>query len=750
MKQLRYSFLILFLTALLLLGCNQADTQGPPGDYLYVTLGQTETTYFVGETVAMTATATDRNLIESDVTSTATYASSNLGIASFTGNELSVYGEGSTTITVSYGGVSDSLTLTTYQPNQLSISATNGPIVPLGSVEPVTANMANYNGESFDVSARVIWNSTQSGVGQVEINEGIAEFMPYTTGQTDITASLAGRTSVQIFSVTASSVINLEIYPPIMNLGLSHAIQTHAIATFSDGSTRDVSNSANWSSSAPNFGIAPLAEGILLTPTAIGATTLSASYGGQTASINANIFTPAITYFYGNIGNLDLAVGDEVQFKLRGALSDGIALHPADLSANANWNSSLPAAVQQYLSPKGLFQAVGLGTSQITGDSNGTFTNLNSIITVGTNGLQLMEISPSNLEVPLGASFRLEATQIDAMGRRMDASSQASWTSSDPVNLIPLSGQRFQAFQAGTYTLIANTANLSASTKVTVVDASLQSISISHPFAELRDGLTMQLSAFGTYSNGKSYDITESVVWSSDSPTLIQVTNKSGKKGLAHVMPGATGGTAQITASLNGVSVTQSLNHNASVLNSISLQPINFVLPATYDLRLRAFGNFADGGQQEITEQVIWREAVDSLLINDQPHDQGRIEMVTGACLPTCTIQASLGAITSPAANLTEDLGLPTGLQIDQPNPMMILGTAKSLTATLLFDTGLALDGTKKVVWTSSDSQIASIKNGLADSGKIIAKQAGSVQITASHQTSTQTFSQTTTLTILP
>jgi hypothetical protein len=81
---------------------------------------------------------------------------------------------------------------------------------------------------------------------------------------------------------------------------------------------------------------------------------------------------------------------------------------------------------------------------------------------------------------------------------------------------------------AGGTVVTAALRKVSASTKVTVTDATLTSITIIPSSPTMGNRTTLQLTAIGNFSDGTTQDLTASVSWSSSSTATAQVGDTSG------------------------------------------------------------------------------------------------------------------------------------------------------------------------------------------------------------------------------
>lgn len=104
------------------------------------------------------------------------------------------------------------------------------------------------DGSTKDITSAVTWNSTDPGIATISASGTV---MALAAGQTKITAS-SGSIISDGAVLTVVEVTSLEIQPSNPSLGLGAAQPFTVTAHLSDGTTRDVTETALWSSSAPS------------------------------------------------------------------------------------------------------------------------------------------------------------------------------------------------------------------------------------------------------------------------------------------------------------------------------------------------------------------------------------------------------------------------------------------------------------------------------------------------------------------
>ncbi len=145
---------------------------------------------------------------------------------------------------------------------------------------------------------------------------------------------------------------------------------------------------------------------------------------------------------------------------------------------------------------------------------------------------------------------------------RWSAREQAS---AEGVSKTMSSNLKLKLRLAGAVAALATLA-LAASCRGFFVNPTLSSISINPTAPQVQEGKTLNLQAYGTYSDNNRRLITTGVSWSSDTPSVASVDPNSG------ILSGVATGTATITASAQGLSSTATATVYI-VLNSITITP---------------------------------------------------------------------------------------------------------------------------------------------------------------------------------
>jgi trimeric autotransporter adhesin len=493
--------------------------------------------------------------------------------------------------------------------------------------------------------------------------------------------------------------------------------QFSALGSFSDGSSKDMTASVQWSSS--DASLASIATSGMANGVTSGVVTITATSG----SIHGTA-TLTVTVAAANLNSISVApaassipVNTTQQFTATGAYSDGSS---RDLTALVTWGSSGAAAT---IDANGLASGVAAGTTTISatlGAVSGSTT-----LTVNAPTIVSITVSPDGLTLGAGIKQQYTATATYSDGSSQDLASGVTWTSSDnTVATVDTNGLATTAAQ-GTITITATVGSFSDTATLTVVPASLVSISVTPATPSIALGTDQQFIATGFFNDGSTQQL-PSVTWSSSNVNIASI-NASG-------LATSTGtGTVTITATSGSVSGTASLTVTSATLVSIAVTPSNSSMAIGTTKQFTATGTFSDSSTQDITASVLWSSSSPAVAtINNQG-------LASSVAAGTTTITATVGSVSGSTGLTVAAVDL-VSITISPANPRIQQHTLIKFTAVGTFSDSSTTSNLSGLSWKSSKPQIASIRStGVANGKKL-----GSVTITAS----ASGISGTTTLTV--
>jgi uncharacterized protein YjdB len=565
------------------------------------------------------------------------------------------------------------------------------------------------DGSSKDLTAAVTWSSadtTTAAVSAVGVVTGGA------TGVTTVTARSGNFSASTQITVTSANVcatpVSIAVTPGNPTVPVNTTQQLAATGTNSDASTCDITDLVTWSSST--IANATVSAGGLVKGVAAGSATITATLGSVTGSTPVTVTAPSITSISVTPDDMTLAIGVGEQYIASAIYSDGSI---QDLVTGVTWTSSNTSVAT--VDSDGLATTLAAGTTTITA-TVGTFTDT-SVITVVPARLQSITLTPTNVTLAAGTQQQFTAT-----GNFDDGSTQvltsALWSSSATSVLTIDANGLGVAVGPGTSTVNVLSGTVSASTSVTVTTATLVSLAIAPPNSSMPNNGTKQFAATGTFSDNSTQDMTQTVLWSSSTPSVATITN------LGLVTSLATG-TTTITAMLGAVNNSTALTVSNVKLVSITISPANARVQKGTSLKFTATGNYSDGSTATLTN-VTWRSSKNNLA---NMRGSGILHAKKAG---TLTVTASASGVTG-STSVTIGTGTLVSVDITPANPTVAHGGTQQFVALGSFSDGSTQDVSINSHWSSTISSVATIANAPVNAGLATTKTTGTTTIGVNH-----------------
>ncbi|WP_103415384.1 Ig-like domain-containing protein [Vibrio hyugaensis] len=473
--------------------------------------------------------------------------------------------EGSVTVTVSGSAngqvfnASANLMVTDAVVTQLLVEPSNSAL-PVGLEQQYIAKVVLSDKQVLDVTqdTAISWQSSDSSIASISNDTGVKGLLEaFNQGVVTITAS--GIANGQRFdasttlTVTDATVTALQVIPLNTNLpegtldgvaipvGLSQSYK--AVATMSDGSTLEVTNSSALSWSSENSDVAIItsnlpsgngvAEGL-----ATGFTTISASGedNGQAFIAYAQLEVTEAVVTNLEISPLDASVpaGLTQQFTAIATLSDDSTL---DVTENAalNWSSDNSSVVT--INPNtGLATGIATGVATITatGIANEQVFSASVELDVANAIISTLQVSPLDTSIPRGQTQQFVATAVLSDDSEIDVTNNTglSWVSSAPQVAEIKSGlSESNGIAKGltigttqvTATAMVNGTLYSANANLEVTDKDVSALQIegaaSIPVYNYLGSLTEFYQVIAEYSDGEIIEYPEELEWTIDITT---------------------------------------------------------------------------------------------------------------------------------------------------------------------------------------------------------------------------------------
>ncbi|SOD72609.1 Ig-like protein group 2 [Jatrophihabitans sp. GAS493] len=244
-----------------------------------------------GESAQLTATGTYSDASTADLTGQVTWSSADPSVATVSsGGLVSAVGTGTTTVTATLDGVTSSVPTTVRGPTVTGVTVTGVPAsLAKGATRQLTATARYSDGTTANVTAQASWSSSEPAVAGVSAG-GLLTATGI--GTSSVSASFGGATGSGSVSVTAAVLTSLSITPANAHVRVLQVVPLHASATYSDGTSVNITTKALWWSSSPFIAIVgsgPLVGGLLASLICHGTSSISVSYGGLNAATNITV-----------------------------------------------------------------------------------------------------------------------------------------------------------------------------------------------------------------------------------------------------------------------------------------------------------------------------------------------------------------------------------------------------------------------------------------------------------------------------
>ena len=360
---------------------------------------------------------------------------------------------------------------------------------------------------------------------------------------------------------------------------------------------------------------------------ALSAAQIEQIYQAGTASLVSIAVAPA---------NPSIAKGKTQQFTATGTYSNSST---QNLTGSVTWTSS--GTTVATIATGGLATGVGTGSTTIQATS-GSISGSTGL-TVIPPALMSIAVTPANLQIAKGSTQQYTATGTYSDGSTQNLTSSVSWSSSNTTAATISAAGLATGVATGSTTIQATSGSVTGSTGLTVT-ATLTSIAVTPANASLPFGVTLQYAATGTYSDGSTQNLTNSVTWSSSNTTAAAITAAGQATGLG------TGSTT-IQAKSGSISGSTGLTVTVPVLVSIAVTPANSFVVIGATQQFTATGTYNNGSTQNLTSSVTWSSSSTATATITSGG------LATGVATGSTTIQATAGALSGS-----------TGLTVTQSN----------------------------------------------------------------------------------
>jgi hypothetical protein len=369
-----------------------------------------------------------------------------------------------------------------------------------------------------------------------------------------------------VLGVPAATLISVAVTPDVASVAIGATQQFAATAVYSDGSARDVTADAAWTSGSPAVATMKAASGIAVGVGA-GSSVITAAFEGKNGSSPLTVLPAKLVSIAVAPARQEVNVGMSQQYVAMGTFDNNTT---RDITAVSTFASASPTVAT--ISAGGMAFAKTQGTSVISATSGGL--SGNATLTVLPPALMALAVTPAATTFQIHSTRQLAVFATYSDASVVDVTSSASFVSATPAAVSVGNAGLMTGVAAGSSVITASFGGKAATASATTSPAVLSGITVTPANAIASVGGTQQFVAVGNYSDNSNAVITTTASWTSASTGTATVLGTG-------VATGNAAGTTTITASANGKSGSATLTVTAAAP------------PVPAGINLRSAANFA-------------------------------------------------------------------------------------------------------------------------------------------------------------
>ncbi|MBB3108907.1 uncharacterized protein YjdB [Paenibacillus phyllosphaerae] len=690
-RQLRNILLAFVILMWGTIGTNPVLAATSSEDLSKLVLSSNELTLAIGDSAAISAYGIYEDGTSEDLTYYADWKSEDGSIASVYNGTITAKAEGKATLIASYGSYAQTIQVEVTKKvkaltkDKQTLELRKGTTASIG----LTATYTDNTTES--VAAKADWSSTDESIATV-LNGTVTGVA---AGTVTITGTYGGKTVTVTANVEVAK--RLDASQTSVSL-LQNESQTITLtATYADGTTKEVTSDAVWSSS--NEAVADVLSGTIKGYSA-GTATITAQYGTKTVTIAVDVDkTQKLTV---DEQNVFLRVDKTQQLTVTAVYPSGTA---ADVTESAVWSSSNEAVA--YVS-KGLITGIASGTATITA-KYGTKTVQ---VTVNVEIVNLLEASSEEVTLSAGGTGKVTVKATYIEGTTEDVTSKAVWTSTDSTVAFAAKGT-ITAYKMGTAQITGTYGGKSVAISVSVDVPS--KVSTSSKEINIQKDEVYYADLIASYADESEKVMTEKATWTSDDTSVVTV-NKG-------VLTGVAYGTATVTAAYGGKSVA--LTVHVENVRRIEASSTDVALFIDESETIQLMATLTDGTVKDVAQEAVWSST------NEQVAYAAK-GVITGYTSGTATVTA---AYANQKVTIYVSVDQTKKLKASETSLFLDTDETFRATVTAMYPDGTTADVTSQAVWSTSNGAIATVYQGL-----ITAEAPGTASITATYSNKSVTI----------
>lgn len=514
------------------------DVTITPAALASLALANTMPACAVGQDASNIVIGTNSDGSTADLTSTAVWTtSSSTRLALLSSGRFHCAATGTASMTAAVGAVNVSANVTISAHSVTSIEVTSA-VVPLGGQGQAVATATYTDQLTGAVTNSATWSSSNDAIATVS-SSGLVRGVAM--GTVTLTATLGSVSGALTLTVGPPALVSVAITETQLTCVMGREVTATATGTFTDGSTGDVTATAEWTP-VSGYYLSLVSPGRFHCLNA-GGTSIQATIGALQASRAVTVGNATLVSIAISPGTISLAKGQKVQLGLWATWTDDTV---TDRTGSATWTLlPSPNSVVSIDSSTQLY-AAGMGTATVRATYQGL--SVDAAVTVGPAIVNNMNIGIDDTTFAIGVEKRLGATAYWTDGGSFVVTNDVTWTSLNPSIVAVTADNKAKGVAVGMGYIQGTYAGITKSFAVSVTPAIVSDVSLSWSggYMYLPISYQYQMKLLATYTDGAKVDITSLATWTSSTPQTVSVTSNtyqldgSTSWGLIEVAPGAS------------------------------------------------------------------------------------------------------------------------------------------------------------------------------------------------------------------
>ncbi|NIK68275.1 MULTISPECIES: hypothetical protein [unclassified Paenibacillus] len=634
-----------------------------------------------------------------DVTTDVTWKSSNSSIVKVDKGVLSGTGKGTATITAAYKGFSLSIKATSdYVYNQVTIMQ-NGQAAPTALTDVLLGQSLVFtlDGDGQNITDDATWTTSSSSIATVD--DGRITLVG--AGTVTITAKYKGKSDsikLTISSPYKSIAITPEAASDLLELEVGgDDYKLEADAVLKSGESSDVTNDAKWTSA--NAKMVTVNKGVI-TAVSAGKTTVTVSYLGVSDTITVVVRTPYQSIKIAPEKEYHMQLQDApLQIKAEVLSNSNVS---SDITTVGTWTSSditIATVDQGKVIPK------AVGTTKITVAYRGVSRSIDVTVYPSITKLKAEKTSIDGFKGIEGELPKVTATTFD--GSSVDVSKLVKWTVADE-EIAELKDGVWTAKQLGETTFTGTVQDLKATVKLVVHLKPIKLLSEAKDLSVILGKETNLPKVTVVYEDGTEADISEAIEWNTASDNIVL---------LDKTLKGLEASNVTLTGTYLSKTVSVRVKIEEEIVKMV-VEPTKLELNPGRSKAIKVTGYYKDGKKVSIGTKMNWVAANENIAAISGSSSVKAIDVGT-----TKVTGKYQGKTVEVPVTVTPKL---KSLQLSSKSAQMSAGDTLTVSLQAIYYTGNPVNATSGATWTSSNSSIATVKDG-----KITAVRKGSATIKA-------------------